>query len=119
MRRLTATALLLLMVAAFFAPAALATVTNPLPACCRAGGRHHCSMMRSIIVPAGSRVLGKSCPYRKPLVFSSSVAPPPAAETVTPAGTCSVLGELYSAVLVSHRESPHSQRAPPSTSSMK
>ena len=118
MRRLTATALLLLMLAALLAPAALASVTNPLPACCRAGGRHRCSMMRSI-APAGTRVLGESCPYRKPLVFSSSMAPPPAAETVTLAGTCCILGEFYSAVLVSHRESPHSQRAPPSTSSMK
>ena len=111
MRRSTAIALLLLMLATFLAPAALATATNPIPACCRAGGRHHCSAMPPI--SGGTRVQGQSCPYRKPLMFSRSAAPPRAAETVTLGGTCSILGEFYSAVLVSHRESPYSQRAPP------
>ncbi|MFZ3213127.1 MAG: hypothetical protein WA188_16610 [Terriglobales bacterium] len=119
MRRSTATALLLLMLAALLAPAALATATNPLPACCRAGGRHHCSAMAASIVPSGDRVQGKSCPYRKPLAFSVSVAPPPAAETIALAGAHSFLNNFYSEVFVSHREPPHSQRGPPPASSLK
>ena len=111
MRRSTAITLLLLMLAALLAPTALATATNPIPACCRASGPHHCSAMPPI--SDGIQIQGQSCPYRKPLMFSRSAAPPRAAETVTLGGTCSILGEFYSAVLVSHRESPYSQRAPP------
>jgi hypothetical protein len=113
MRRSVAITLLLLMLAVFLAPAALATVTNPLPACCRAEGRHHCSAMAASMVPSGVRVEGQSCPYRKPLVFFVSAAPPPAAKTVVPAATHSVLRESYSEVFVSHREPAHSQRGPP------
>jgi len=113
MRRSTASALLLLMVAAFLAPAALATATNPLPACCRAGGRHHCSAMAASVVPSGVKLQGQCCPYRKHLAFSSSAAPPPAAETIALAGAHSFLNNFYSQLLLSHREPSHSQRGPP------
>jgi len=119
MRRSTATALLLLMLAAFLAPAALATVTTLTPACCRAAGPHHCSAMAASMVPSGVRVQAQSCPYRKPLAFSVSVASPPATETVTATGTHSFLNQFYSEVFVSHREPPHSQRGPPPASSVK
>ena len=119
MRRSTATTLLLLMLAAFLAPAALATATNPLPACCRAAGPHHCSAMAASMVPSGVRVQAQSCPYRKPLAFSGSAATPRATQTVALAGAHSFLGEFYSEVFISHREPSHSQRGPPPASSAK
>jgi len=119
MRRSTAIMLLLLTLGAFFAPAVLATANNPLPACCRVGGRHHCSAMTASMVPGGARVQGTSCPYHKPFVFSVSATPPPAAKIVAPGATHSVLRESYSEVFVSHREPAHSQRGPPSASSLK
>jgi hypothetical protein len=117
MRRSTATALLMLILGALVAPAALATTANPLPACCRAGGRHHCSA--TVSSGKDPQVQGHSCPYRKPVAFSVSLAPPPAAETVALADAYAFLNESYSEVFISHRELPYSQRAPPSASAVK
>jgi len=113
MRRSTATTLLLLMLAAFLAPAALATVTNPTPACCRAAGPHHCSAMVPSGPEGGAQFQGHSCPYRKPPALSGSVAPPPASQAVALAGAHSSLTTFYSEAFISHREPPHSQRGPP------
>jgi hypothetical protein len=112
MRRSTATALLLLMLAAFLAPAALATVIAPTPACCRAAGPHHCST----VVPSGVQVQGQSCPYRKPLAFSGSAAPPTATESAAPDDAHPVLHEFYPELFVSPGEQPHPERAPPQSS---
>jgi len=114
MRRFVAITLLLLMLAAFLAPAALATVTTPLPACCRARGAHHCAMM----VPRGgeTQVKGQCCPYRKPLAFSVSAATPAATQAIAPAAAYSFLNDYYSEVFVSHRQLPHPQRGPPDSS---
>ena len=119
MRRSTAIALLLLMLAAFLAPAAVATVTNPTPACCRAAGPHHCSAMAPSGTEGGAQFQGHSCPYRKPVALSGSAATPPASQTVALAGAHSFLNEFYSEVFVSHREPPHSQRGPPPASAVK
>ncbi len=111
---------LLLMLAAFLAPAALATATtNPLPACCRASGAHHCSAMAASMVPGGVRVQGQSCPHRKPVACTGCAAPPPATETVVLAGAHPFSNEFHPELFVSHREQPHSQRAPPQQSSLK
>lgn len=114
MRRSTASALLLLMLAGLLAPAAVATVTDPIPACCRAGGPHHCSAMRPI--SGGTQIQGQSCPYRKPLVFSGSAAPPPTRGTVASADPHPFLHEFYPELFVSPGEQPHPARAPPLTS---
>jgi len=119
MRRPISILLLVLMLAALIAPVAVATVTAPTPACCRAGGRHHCSATAASLVPSGIRLQGQSCPYRKHLAFSVSAAPPPAAETVAPVGAHSVLHQFYSEVFISRRELPHSQRGPPHASAVK
>jgi hypothetical protein len=117
MRRPVATALLLLMLAAFLAPAALATITTPMPACCRARGAHHCAMM----VPSGgeTQAKGQGCPYRRHPAFSVTAATPTATQAAAPAPAHSFLNGYYSEVFVSHRESPHSQRGPPPDSSLK
>lgn len=119
MRRPTATTLLLLMLAAFLAPAALATATNPMPACCRAAGPHHCSAMVPSGTKGGTQFQGHSCPYRKPVALSGSAATPRATQTVALAGAHSFLNQFYSEVFISHREPPHSQRGPPPASSVK
>ena len=119
MRRSTAITLLLLMLAAFLAPAALATSTTPTPACCRAAGPHHCSAMAPSGTEGGAQFQGHSCPYRKPVALSGSAATPPATQTVALAGAHSFLNRFYSEVFVSHREPPHSQRGPPPASAVK
>ena len=118
MRRLTAAALVSLILGALLAPAALASVTNPLPACCRAGGRHHCMGMGSVRSGSGPGFQGSSCPYRKHLAFSVSLVPPPAAETVALADAHFFFPEFDPESFVSHRELPYSQRAPPPFPSM-
>ena len=119
MRRSTATTLLLLMLAAFLAPAALATATNPLPACCRAAGPHHCSAMVLSEPEGGAQFQGHSCPYRRPVALSGSAATPRATQTVALAGAHSFLNQFNTETLISRREPPHSQRGPPPASSVK
>jgi len=116
MRRFTAITLLLLMLAAILAPAAVATVTAPTPACCRAAGAHHCSAMVAGTTGGETRLQGQSCPHRKPIACSGSAAPPPTAETVAPAGAHAFSNDLHPEFFVSHRELPYSQRAPPDSS---
>ena len=116
MRRLTAITLLLLMLVAFVAPVAAATVTSPLPGCCRAGGPHHCSAISVSMVPSGVRVQGQSCQYRKHLAFSVSAAPPAATETVALANAHRSLDGFYCELFVSQNEQPHPERGPPQPS---
>jgi hypothetical protein len=119
MRRSIAILLFLLMLAALVAPAALATATNPLPACCRAGGRHHCAMMAALMAPGGVWIKGRPCPYRKRLACPCCAAPPPATETLVPAGEQPFLVENHPASFIAHGEQPHPERAPPQPSSLK
>jgi len=119
MRRSTAITLLLLMLAAVLAPAALATVTTPTPACCRAAGLHHCSAMVPSGPEGGAQFQGQSCPYRKPVAFPGAAATPRATQTLALAGAHSFLNQFYSEVFVSHREPPPSQRGPPPASAVK
>jgi hypothetical protein len=119
MRRSTATALLLVMLAAFLAPAAVATVTNPTPVCCRATGPHHCSAMVPSGPEGGAQFQGHSCPYRKPVALSGAAATPNATQTAALAGAHSFLNAFYSEVFVSHRQPPYSQRGPPPASAVK
>jgi len=118
MRRSVATALLLLMLAAFVAPAALATApTQPASACCRAAGRHHCFAM----VPgeSGPQIKGQRCPYRKLSAFSASAATARATQAIALADEYSFLNDFYSEVVYLRRELPHLQRGPPIASSPK
>ena len=119
MRRSTASTLLLLMLAALLAPAAVANVTSAVPACCRAGGPHHCAALAATLGPSGARVQAQSCPYRKHLAFSVSAAPPPVTEAIAPADPHPLLHEFYPALFLSQSEQAHPERAPPPTSSMK
>ena len=119
MRRFTTSALLLLMLAGLLAPAAVATAVNPIPACCRAGGPHHCTAMISGLSGRETQFQGQSCPYRKPLVFSGSAAPPRASVAIAAADPHPFLHEFYPELFVAQGEQPHPERAPPPTSSMK
>jgi len=119
MRRSTAITLLLLMLAAWLAPAAVATATNPLPVCCRAGGAHHCAAMVPRATEGGLQFQGQSCPHRQPVACTACAAPPPAARTVALAHVRPFSSEFHPELFFSHREPPHSQRAPPHQSSLK
>ena len=117
MRRAATTTLLLLMLGVWLAPVALAAVTNPLPACCRAGGPHHCSAM--VASRGGIQFQGPSCPYRKHPAFFSSVAIAPGSTAVAAADPQPFLHEFYPELFVSRGEQPHPERAPPTAPSMK
>jgi hypothetical protein len=108
MRRLLATTLLLLTGFAWLAPAAVATVTIPTPACCRAAGPHHCFAQSPLEV----QLRGQSCPYRKPRLFSGSIAPHAAVSTVVPADPHPYLHEFYPELFISDGEQPHLERSP-------
>ncbi len=119
MRRSIASTLLLLMLAALLPPVAVANVGSPVPACCRAGGPHHCAAMAASLGTSGVRVEGQSCPYRKHLAFSVTAAPPPVTGAVAPADPHPFLHEFYPELFPSQSEQAHPERAPPPTSSMK
>ncbi len=119
MRRSTAGTLLMMMLAALLAPAAVANVGSPAPACCRASGPHHCAAMPASLGASDVRVQGQSCPYRKHVAFSVSAAPPPVTGTVAPADPHPFLHEFYPELFLSQSEQAHPGRAPPPTSSMK
>ena len=114
MRRLAAIPILILMVAGFLTPAVLATITAPTPACCRAGGQHHCL---AGLETSGVQLRTQACPYRKPLSFTRSAAAYQVAQPITPAEAHPFLHEFYPDLFVSGAHRTHPQRAPPQTSS--
>jgi len=116
MRRSTASTLLLLMLAAMLTPVALATTADALPACCRAGGPHHCSAMITDSSGSGPRFRQQSCPYRKPLAFSRSAAAPAASVAIAPADPHPFQHEIYPELFISPAEQWHPERAPPTLS---
>jgi hypothetical protein len=119
MRRSTAVTLLVPMLAGLLAPAAVAAATNSLPACCRAGGAHHCAAMVPGATEGGAQFQGQSCPHRKPVACTACAAPPPAAQTVALANAYPFSSEFQPELFFLHREPPHSPRAPPHQSSLK
>jgi hypothetical protein len=114
MRRWAAIPILILMVASFLAPAVLASVTAPTPACCRVGGQHHCS---ASIETTGVQLRGQGCPYRKALSFSRSAATYEVVQPIAPADAHPFLHEFYPDLFVSSAHRTHPQRGPPQTSS--
>jgi len=124
MRRSVSIALLLMMVAALLAPAAVATVTSPLPACCRGNGKHRCSMMARLRPSnqhqsSGPAVRGTTepCPYRS-MLFAP--APPDAMGVPARAASGVRLVSCPAAVLqtvlqarISEARSHHKRGPPP------
>ena len=91
MRRSVSIALLLMILAPLLAPAALASVANPLPACCRGNGKHRCSVMARLRPSNQDQNTGPTvrsatepCPYRSMLF-----APGPADALGAPARAAS------------------------------
>jgi len=116
MRRSIATAVLLQLFAALLAPALLATITVPTPACCRSAGRHHCS---AVVPIGGLQIQQTACPYRRPVVFSLPAAPQPVSTVAAPADAHPFLQEFYPELFVPEGEQSHPERSPPPTFSMK
>ncbi len=105
MRRIIATSLLLLFAVGLIAPAAVASITTPTPACCRVGGRHHCAAA----AVEGIRLEAQACRYRKPLVFSTPTVVPGATRPATPAEAHPFLYEFYPELFSSPAEHPASE----------
>jgi len=69
MRKIFASSLLALIAWGFLAPMAMASVSDPVPACCRKDGKHHCNMgtSRLDISRDGQlnlRAQAPDCPFR-------------------------------------------------------
>src|SRR5664279_2617437 len=72
MRRGVSIATLLVILASVLAP--LAQAQSPtLPACCRAGGKHHCDGSMGNSESVGFKSSAKSCPYRHLAAVTSEV----------------------------------------------
>jgi hypothetical protein len=110
MRRPTAITLLVLVLTTFVAPALMARATQPTPACCRAGGRHHCP---TSVSSYETQIRNAACPYRKSLVFSAPMAAPPLHAAIAPPETHLFLHEFYPELFAPEGEQPHPERAPP------
>lgn len=70
MRRGISIAVLLVILTSIFAPMAQA-LTVAVPACCRAGGKHHCSASMGNSGPAGFKSAQEICPYRHHAALTS------------------------------------------------
>ena len=69
MRRIFASFLIALIAWGSFAPMAMASVSDPVPACCRRDGKHHCNMGTSRLDSSQDgqlrlRVQAPDCPFR-------------------------------------------------------
>ena len=71
MKRGVSTAILLVMLATVLAPLALASPAS-VPACCRAGGKHHCTM--GTMGMDGFRSQACQCPYRFAPAVTTGIA---------------------------------------------
>ena len=76
MRRFVANAITLVMLVLFFAPAIMAAVPQPLPACCRRGGAHHCAMMADMMLRSDGIAIrcNNPCPMRQAPQIGTSIA---------------------------------------------
>jgi hypothetical protein len=74
MRRILAIGLLLLFASAYVLPMVMTDAEQNLPACCRANGKHHCSMMDKIPSSSGDgfHVIRAKCPCWPAGTVSSS-----------------------------------------------
>lgn len=92
MRRWIANSLLLWLCTSLLAPTALAWLAKPIPACCRRGGKHHCTSSMSGIPDDGPgfRTIGERCPYRslKPSPGTTAQPQPPGSTFVKPPDAC-------------------------------
>jgi len=67
MRRLIASVVLCLIAWGPLSPLAIASAGDPVPECCRRGGKHHCMMAGMMPADDGShslRTVPDPCPYR-------------------------------------------------------
>jgi hypothetical protein len=73
-RRLSANSILLVMLGVFLAPAITAIVPQPVAACCRRGGAHHCAMMAASLNSSGTSFRSDAaCPMRQAPQLGSSI----------------------------------------------
>jgi hypothetical protein len=120
MRRALAALLLTLFSLPLIAPA-LASIPDDsqLPACCRRGGKHHCTMIAEMgNIPSRFHVLSEKCPYapfgHAPFVVSHAMAAPILALVAgnTP-GLQSVVGAAEAGYRISADRTRHKRGPPP------
>ena len=122
MRRLIASFVLCLIAWGPLSSLAAATVGDPVPACCRRDGMHHCMMSMAGVTPAldgGTAVhtVPDPCPYRSQRATSSADARPQPALTFLHFTQSAVSrADLYEAVRDSRRPAAIPQRGPPPSS---
>ncbi len=75
MRRLLTSSLLLMFAIALVCAPAAASLTNGLPACCRAHGAHHCSAPASSPGETGLASQPLACPYAQPVLVPQAARP--------------------------------------------
>ena len=78
MRRGVSIATLLMILASVLAPLAQAQ-SSTLPACCRAGGKHHCDGSMGSLESVGFKAVPETCSYRHHAAVTSEAVALPAA----------------------------------------
>ena len=122
MRRLIASLVLCLIAWGPLSSLAVATVGDPVPACCRRGGVHHCATSKAAMVPvndgsAAVHTVPDPCPYRSQRATpSASARPQPPLTFLHFAQSTELRAALYETVWDSRRPSAIPQRGPPQLS---
>ena len=124
MRRLIASLVLCLIAWGPLSPLAMATVGDSVPACCRLGGAHHCTMSKGGMAPVNDghtsvHAVPDPCPYRSQRATPSANArllPPLTVLHFSQSGD--LHADLYKTIWDSRRPCAIPQRGPPPASAI-
>jgi len=122
MRRLIASLVLCFIAWGPLSSLAVATVGDPVPACCRRDGVHHCMMSMAGVTPARDastavQTVPDPCPYRSQRATSSANArPQPPLTFLHFAQSAALRADSYETVQDSRRPDAIPQRGPPPSS---
>jgi hypothetical protein len=114
MRKLAASSILFLILGPLLTPVISAAAPSPLPACCRRGGAHHCSMMAEVLTASGNAFRGSNpCPMRQGPKLATLIAGLP----LSSSAQIEIARQLMMGNAVSRRHftpvDTHHQRGPP------
>ncbi len=113
MRRLLASSLLLMFAIVLVSAPAAASLTSGLPACCRAGGAHHCAGVPSNSPGPGFASQPAACPYSQPVLVTHAARPESRAAVSDSLEAHPFIMEFVPQPPPAQSENRHADRGPP------